>query len=81
MSNIYLVLDDLSHWQHELPSDVVISFDTYLHEHPIKGQKKTRIINLCDTDRYLSKGYYCSLLAEASSHKVIPTVAASEYTE
>src|SRR5690606_7981709 len=56
------------------PADAVISFDTYLKEHPIKGEKKTRIINLCNTDRYLSKGYYCSLLAEARGHKVLPSV-------
>lgn len=75
MSNIYLVLDDLvaSHADF-FPADAAISFDTYLKEHPIKGQKKTRIINLCNTDRYLSKGYYCSLLAEARGHKVLPSV-------
>lgn len=74
MSNIYLVLDDLRSWRAEFPADTVISFDTYLKEHPIKGQKKTRIINLCNTDLYLSKGYYCSLLAEARGHKVLPSV-------
>lgn len=72
MSNIYVVLDDLASWHHEFPAEAVISFDTYLNEHPIKGEKKTRIINLCNTDRYLSKGYYCSLLAEARGHKVLP---------
>lgn len=74
MSNIYLVLDDLTAWHADFPADAAISFDTYLKEHPIKGQKKTRIINLCNTDQYLSKGYYCSLLAEARGHKVIPSV-------
>ncbi|MDT8428318.1 MAG: RimK family protein [Pseudomonadales bacterium] len=74
MSHVYLVLDDLALWPHTKLMDAVISFDTYLHEHPIKGQKKTRVINLCNTDRYLSKGYYCSLLAEARGHKVLPAV-------
>jgi glutathione synthase/RimK-type ligase-like ATP-grasp enzyme len=75
MSTIYLVLDDLAGWRAaDFPDDAVISFDTYLKEHPIKGQKKTRIINLCNADRYLSKGYYCSLLAEARGHKVLPPV-------
>lgn len=74
MSSIYLILDDLSISHPGLPADAVISFDTYLKEHPIKGQKKTRVINLCNTDRYLSKGYYCSLLAEARGHKVLPSV-------
>ncbi len=74
MSNIYLVLDDLDNWPADFPGQGVMSFDTYLAEHPVKGQKKTRIINLCATDRYLSRGYYCSLLAEARGHKVIPAV-------
>jgi glutathione synthase/RimK-type ligase-like ATP-grasp enzyme len=72
MSQLYLVVDDLGQWSHDLPGQPVISFETYLTEHPIKGQKRTRIINLCNTDQYLSKGYYCSLLAEARGHKVMP---------
>lgn len=52
----------------------VISFETYLHEFPKRNEPKTRIINLCDTRTYLSKGYYCSLLAEARNHLVLPSV-------
>lgn len=52
----------------------VISFDTYLAEYPRQNEPKTRIINLCDTQQYLSKGYYCSLLAEARNHNVLPSV-------
>lgn len=51
-----------------------ISFDRYLSEYPKLGEQRTRVINLCDTDPYLSRGYYCSLLAEARQHKVIPGV-------
>jgi len=72
MSRLYLVVDELSEWTQQLPAEAVISFDTYLNEHPVKGEKKTRIINLCNIDRYLSRGYYCSLLAEARGHKVLP---------
>ncbi len=72
MSRLYLVVDELDDWTRHLPEEAVISFDTYLNEHPVKGEKKTRIINLCDTGRYLSRGYYCSLLAEARGHKVLP---------
>ncbi|MGI1680132.1 MAG: RimK family protein [Cellvibrionaceae bacterium] len=74
MSNLYIVLDELPKHSHDLPPEATIDFATYLSEHPKKGQKKTRIINLCNTDRYLSKGYYCSLLAEARGHKVLPSI-------
>jgi glutathione synthase/RimK-type ligase-like ATP-grasp enzyme len=52
----------------------VIDFDRYLSEFPKRDEGKIRVINLCATDRYLSKGYYCSLLAEARTHKVLPSV-------
>jgi len=52
----------------------VISFEKYLHDYPRLNEPKTRIINLCDTRQYLSKGYYCSLLAEARNHLVLPSV-------
>nr|WP_317932777.1 RimK family protein [Halioxenophilus sp. WMMB6] len=51
-----------------------ISFKNYLHDYPKLGEPKMRIINLCDTQRYLSAGYYCSLLAEARQHQVLPTI-------
>lgn len=51
-----------------------IGFNTYLHQYPKLGEPKIRVINLCDTDRYLSQGYYCSLLAEAREHQVLPTI-------
>jgi glutathione synthase/RimK-type ligase-like ATP-grasp enzyme len=51
-----------------------ISFEKYLSDYPKKDERKTRVINLCDTAIYLSRGYYCSLLAEARQHKVLPSV-------
>lgn len=52
----------------------IISFDKYVNDYPKLNEPKTRIINLCDTEHYLSKGYYCSLLAEAREHIVLPSV-------
>ncbi len=61
----------------ELPDNksfLAISFQDYLHQYPKLNEPKTRIINLCDVGTYLSKGYYCSLLAEARNHQVLPSV-------
>ena len=52
----------------------VISFEQYLHDYPKQNEARTRIINLCNSAAYLSKGYYCSLLAEARRHEVLPSV-------
>ena len=58
----------------DVPSLTVLSFEQYLADYPKWNEPKTRVINLCDTDQYLSNGYYCSLLAEARQHRVIPSV-------
>lgn len=65
-------LDELG--QLDLLNCDVIDFNQYLSDYPKRGEPKTRVVNLCATDRYLSKGYYCSLLAEARMHKVLPSV-------
>lgn len=52
----------------------VTSFKSYLNEYPKLGEPAIRVVNLCDTERYLSGGYYCSLLAEARQHQVLPTL-------
>lgn len=52
----------------------VITFEQYLSDYPKLGEPRTRIINLCDTEHYLSRGYYCSLLAESRQHRVLPSV-------
>jgi glutathione synthase/RimK-type ligase-like ATP-grasp enzyme len=63
--------------QAETPSlDInVITFDQYLSDYPKLGEPRTRIINLCDTEHYLSRGYYCSLLAESRKHQVLPSLS------
>jgi glutathione synthase/RimK-type ligase-like ATP-grasp enzyme len=74
MSQTLIVVDDLADWAPFYPSDQVMSFKDYLDgghfDHPLR----TRIINLCKGFRYLADGYYCSLLAEARGHHVIPSV-------
>ena len=68
---LFVVDDDVS--LSGLPANT-LTFETYLRDYPKLGEPKIRIINLCDTERYLSKGYYCSLLAEARQHQVLPSV-------
>lgn len=74
MARTLLVVDDLSDWNPYYPSDQVITFETYLATEQDPSQQRVRIINLCSSYRYLSDGYYCSLLAEARGHHVIPSV-------
>lgn len=71
MSNVLIVVDRLEDWEPYYPSEHVISFDQYL---ALKSgaRQRVRVINLCSDYSYLNPGYYCSLLAEARGHHVIP---------
>ncbi|AWY00479.1 carboxylate--amine ligase [Marinomonas primoryensis] len=73
MSQTYIVVDQAKDWSAFLPSDRVITFTQYLNL-ATKSQGRTRIINLCKSSKYLSDGYYCSLLAESRGHHVMPSV-------
>lgn len=74
MSQTLIVVDDLKSWAPYYPSEQVMRFDDYLNSEHIPSRQRTRVINLCSHYRYLSDGYYCSLLAEARGHHVIPSV-------
>lgn len=74
MFKTLIVVDEVSS-VFECAQAEVICFDQYLQDYPKLNEPKTRIINLCDTEQYLSKGYYCSLLAEARQHKSLPSVS------
>ncbi len=74
MARTLLVVDDLSDWSPYYPSDQVITFESYLATEQEDSEQRVRVINLCSSYRYLSDGYYCSLLAEARGHHVIPSV-------
>ncbi len=75
MTQLILVVDELSAWAPYFPSENLVDFQTYLKQAPAKSTPRTRVINLCKNSKYLSNGYYCSLLAEARGQHVIPSVA------
>ena len=71
MTAVYLIVDKLEDWAPYHPSEQVITLPQYL-ELPISNRNRVRVINLSGDYGYLKPGYYCSLLAEAREHKVIP---------
>ncbi len=72
MSTLLIVVDTLEDWSPFFPSGDVVTFDQYLNLPEPKG--RVRVINLCRSSRYLSPGYYCSLLAEARGHHILPSL-------
>ena len=73
MSRLLLVVDRAKDWAPYYPSEDVLTFDQYL-QFSAPANSRVRVINLCQSARYLSRGYYCSLLAEARGHNVVPSV-------
>ncbi|MGR9072842.1 MAG: RimK family protein [Gammaproteobacteria bacterium] len=76
MARTILIVDDISDWDPYYPSNQIMTFEDYLAKEHGDSTQRVRIINLCRSYRYLSDGYYCSLLAEARGHHVIPSVKA-----
>ncbi len=74
MSRLYLIVDNKDDWSPFYPSEDVITFEEYLNLQDAERHQRVRVINLCRSYKYLSNGYYCSLLAEARGHHVIPSV-------
>lgn len=74
MASYLILVENLKDWQGELPDVAVATAKDYLSRPDRFRARDTRIINLCRSYRYLSTGYYCSLLAEARRHKVVPSV-------
>jgi glutathione synthase/RimK-type ligase-like ATP-grasp enzyme len=69
-----LLVEQAADWKSGFPRLPVVTARDYLSGGDYSAHKQLRVINLCRSYRYLSIGYYCSLLAEARGHKVIPTV-------
>jgi glutathione synthase/RimK-type ligase-like ATP-grasp enzyme len=74
MSTDVIVVDRRSDWKLSSPQGVVITAREYVTQSELFKSRNIRIINLCRRYDYLSTGYYCSLLAEARKHRVIPSV-------
>ncbi len=74
MADLLIVVDQHKDWKSYYATDNVITFQDYLTQASGPIPRGTHVINLCRQYRYLSNGYYCSLLAEARGHRVLPSV-------
>lgn len=72
MNSVLILLDSLDDWKPYYETNSLLSVSDYLKHKPKKGPQL--VINLSGSYSYNSEGYYCSLLAQARGHKVIPGV-------
>ncbi len=74
MASQIIVVEQLADWKFEGVDCPVIHVDDYLTGEEYFRLKNVQVINLCRSYKYLSIGYYCSLLAEARLHRSVPSV-------
>lgn len=74
MSRHIVVVENPRDWHPDFPQVPVVAAWDYLSKPEFLKNKGLRLINLCRSYRYLSTGYFCSLLAEPRAHRVIPSV-------
>src|SRR3546814_5545589 len=69
-----IVVERKTHFRYRNPGCLDLNNREFITRPDLVQDKRAKIINLSKDYSYLGYGYYCSLLAEARSQKVIPSV-------
>lgn len=72
MNNVIILLDNIDDWQPYCKTSSTLTTSDYLRRKSF-GKESVFVINLSGDYSNNSEGYYCSLLAQARGHKVIPS--------
>lgn len=73
MANTIILLDSLGDWKPYYETSSTHTVSDYLKDKYLASEPNL-VINLSNDYSYNSEGYYCSLLAQARGHRVIPGV-------
>ncbi|MBU1371042.1 MAG: RimK family protein [Bacteroidetes bacterium] len=73
MRSTILILDSLDQWKPYYDTESILTAGEYLQNQEL-NKNHFFVINLCNRLNYHSEGYYCSLLAQARGHKVLPDI-------
>jgi glutathione synthase/RimK-type ligase-like ATP-grasp enzyme len=74
MADWVILVDSLRDFPNEDTPHKVITTKDYLARTNLFRGSRPKMINLSRSFNYQSRGYYCSLLAEARGHRIIPSV-------
>ena len=74
MSTRLFVVDNPRSWPLHIPGVDVVSAQEYLSDGEFSDIPNAKVFNLCRSYRYMSSGYYVSLLAGARGHRAIPSI-------
>lgn len=73
MKNFIVLVDKLSDWHPYFQSEHLVTVQDYLFSKDFQSPH-IRVINLSKKMKYLSLGYYCTIIGEARSHKMLPSL-------
>lgn len=73
MQSTLILLDSLAQWKPYYETETITTASDYLQDEEL-NKNTLLVINLCNNLNYHTEGYYCSLLAQARGHKVLPDV-------
>src|SRR6476660_1286769 len=76
--SVLVVVNHPRDWPFEIAGTRIVTARDYLTDPAYSENQSARVLNLCRTDRYQSRGYYVSLLAEARGHRPLPEVKTIE---
>jgi glutathione synthase/RimK-type ligase-like ATP-grasp enzyme len=71
---LVVIVDNINDWKPYHPTEQVIAAKDYLFADQFLQKTHYHVINLCSNMKYLSMGYYCSLIGEARHHKIFPSI-------
>lgn len=76
MADHIVIVDNQYDWKHHFPKLPVVSAQDYISKNDYYSSVccPLRVLNFCSSYRYLSFGYYCSLLAATRNHRVLPNI-------
>lgn len=69
-----LVTDQPELWSFAAKDAEIVCASEYIAGNAFNNGRSVRVINLCQSFKYQSLGYYVSLLAQARNHKILPSV-------
>ena len=71
---LLVIVENSKDWSPSGANETVVTAAQYLGPGTCHVKPGTVVVNLCRSYKYLSIGYYCSLLAEARMQRVFPSV-------
>jgi glutathione synthase/RimK-type ligase-like ATP-grasp enzyme len=74
MSDWVIIVDRLDDFPQQQTEHAVATSAEYLARPQLFARNRPKVINLARSYTYASRGYYCSLLAEARGQRVMPSV-------